>query len=40
MFDRGESFVCRHIGPNDAEQLQMLNELGYQVRIPIVRYKH
>lgn len=26
-----ESFACRHIGPNEAEQKQMLKELGYQV---------
>lgn len=30
---RRESFACRHIGPNDVEQQQMLNELGYQVII-------
>lgn len=30
VFDR-ESFTHRHIGPNDAEQEQMLKELGYQV---------
>ncbi|XP_050429123.1 glycine dehydrogenase (decarboxylating), mitochondrial isoform X2 [Adelges cooleyi] len=29
VFDR-ESFTCRHIGPNDVEQEQMLKELGYQ----------
>lgn len=28
-----ESFVDRHIGPNDVEQQQMLKELGYQVLI-------
>lgn len=27
-----ESFVQRHIGPNDSDQKQMLKELGYQVR--------
>lgn len=27
-----ESFACRHIGPNDVEQNQMLKEVGYQVR--------
>lgn len=26
-----ESFAFRHIGPNEAEQEQMLKELGYQV---------
>jgi len=26
-----ESFVQRHIGPNDSDQKQMLKELGYQV---------
>lgn len=26
-----ESFACRHIGPDNNEQEQMLKELGYQV---------
>lgn len=36
LFPVSEEFVDRHIGPRDADQIEMLNTLGLKVRFLLI----